>query len=251
MSRVDEYRASLKQRSDWDQYLLEESRLPGPRANLELAQAVPLEGNLELFLRYLQYSAQEAPYGSHLEFLPVCGVLGLGEILSEDHTEFFEQLRRAASDPRWRIREAAAMALQNYGDRNPDRLLQEMKAWSQGTWLEKRAAAAALCEPRLLRRMEDPGPVFDLLDQMTQSLYESRDRTSEDLKVLRQGLGYCWSVAAVSAPDAGKSRMEHWLVQTDPDIRWIMKENLKKNRLKKMDPVWTEHWLAVLSNKAV
>ena len=133
-------------------------------------------------------------------------------------------------------REAAAMALQNYGDRNPDRLLQEMKAWSQGTWLEKRAAAAALCEPRLLRRMEDPGPVFDLLDQMTQSLYESRDRTSEDLKVLRQGLGYCWSVAAVSAPDAGKSRMEHWLVQTDPDIRWIMKENLKKNRLKKRRP---------------
>ena len=32
--------------------------------------------------------------------------------------------------------------------------------------------------------------------------------------------------------------MEHWLAGPDPDIRWIMRENLKKNRLVKMDAEW-------------
>ena len=33
--------------------------------------------------------------------------------------------------------------------------------------------------------------------------------------------------------------MEHWLVSPDPDIRWIMRENLKKNRLVQMDAAWS------------
>jgi hypothetical protein len=28
----------------------------------------------------------------------------------------------------------------------------------------------------------------------------------------------------------------------DKDIRWIMKANLGKNRLKKMDPDWVDEW---------
>jgi hypothetical protein len=37
------------------------------------------EGNIDRFRRYLAYGADEAPYGSALEFLPVCGVIGLGK----------------------------------------------------------------------------------------------------------------------------------------------------------------------------
>jgi hypothetical protein len=36
------------------------------------------------------------------------------------------------------------------------------------------------------------------------------------------------------------------MVVDDPDVRWIMKENLKKERLKRLDPAWVERWHAVL-----
>jgi hypothetical protein len=32
--------------------------------------------------------------------------------------------------------------------------------------------------------------------------------------------------------------MERWLSSINPDIRWIMRENLKKNRLLPMDAAW-------------
>ena len=34
--------------------------------------------------------------------------------------------------------------------------------------------------------------------------------------------------------------MEKWLSSGNKDIRWIMKENLKKNRLLKMDAKWVK-----------
>lgn len=48
------------------------SRLPWPRANLELAHAVAEEGDIDRFRRYLAYGADEAPYISALEFLLEC-----------------------------------------------------------------------------------------------------------------------------------------------------------------------------------
>ncbi len=56
--------------------------------------------------------------------------------------------------------------------------------------------------------------------------------------MLRKGLGYCWSVAVAALPEPGKARMERWLASDDPDVRWIMRENLKKARLQRLDPEW-------------
>jgi hypothetical protein len=53
-------------------------------------------------------------------------------------------------------------------------------------------------------------------------------------------MGYCWSVAIVALPETGKSLFEKWLTSEDKDIRWVMKENLKKNRLVKMDADWVK-----------
>jgi len=38
----------------------------------------------------------------------------------------------------------------------------------------------------------------------------------------------------------GKPLMEEWLASADTDVRWIMRENLKKNRLVRMDAAWVE-----------
>jgi hypothetical protein len=51
-------------------------------------------------------------------------------------------------------------------------------------------------------------------------------------------LGYCWSVAFVAYPQQGKACFEKWLSYQDKDIRWILKENLKKARLERMDSGW-------------
>ena len=242
MRKAGEYRNRLSKLEDWDAFLLKESGLPGPRGNLELAQVVADKGNQALFERYLAYDADQAPTNSPYEFLAFCGVVGLGRLLAEGQTEMLTTLRRCASDRRWRIREGVAMALQRLGDADMDALIRAMQTWSAGTPLERRAAAAALCEPRLLGQAKHARAVLRILDRITTSVRQVEDRKSEDFLALRKGLGYCWSVAVAALPDEGKRLMEKWLVDTDRDVRWIMKENLKKNRLARVDTNWVREW---------
>jgi hypothetical protein len=242
MTKADEYRKKLHQLADWDEYLLSESGLPGPRGNLELAQVVAEEGERELFFHYITFTADQAPVNSPYEFLAFCGVVGLGRLLAEGDLSLLETLRRFASDPRWRIREGVAMALQRLGDVNMGQLIFAMRAWSQGSFLEQRAAAAALCEPRLLGRAEIARQVLGILDDITAAVDRADNRRGEEFLALRKGLGYCWSVATASLPSEGKARMEKWLSHPDKDIRWIMKENLKKARLARMDVEWVRRW---------
>jgi hypothetical protein len=242
MSKADEYRTRLRMLKNWDAYLLKESGLPGPRGNLELAQVVADEGDLDLFMRYTAYTHDQAPVNSPYEFLAFCGVVGLGRLLAEGDDSLLETLRTHASDPRWRTREAVAMALQRFGDKDMDHLIAGMRKWSEGTPLEQRAAAAALCEPRLLGKAKHAREVLQILDRITASLGRSETSPREDILVLRKGLGYCWSVATAALPEAGKPLMEKWLVSTDKDIQWVMQENLKKNRLVKMDADWVRKW---------
>lgn len=55
-------------------------------------------------------------------------------------------------------------------------------------------------------------------------------------------MGYCWSVAVASLPAEGKPMLERWLNLPNQDIHWIMKENLKKNRLVRLDVGWVDRW---------
>jgi len=246
MSKVEEYREALRQLVDWDAFLLEESGLPGPRGNIELARAVAEEGDEELFRRYLAYDEQRAPTNSPEEFLAFCGILGLGRLLAEGRMDLWATLRKCASDGRWRSREAVAMALQRLGLANMDLLLLEMAGWSQGSLLEKRAAAAALCEPGLLSDQRHAREVLRLLDGLTASVGGLLDRTSDEFKAFRKGMGYCWSVAVAALPEEGKRLMEKWFSSDDGDVLWIMKQNLRKKRLERMDAEWVRKWRAAL-----
>jgi len=242
VTKADEYRTRLRALDNWDSYLLKKSGLPGPRGNIELAQVVADEGNLQLFQRYLAYAADKAPTNSPYEFLAFCGTVGLGRLLAEGDKDILKTLRRCASDPRWRIREAVAMALQRLGDVDMEQLIAEMRDWSQGTPLEQRAAVAAICEPRLLGQAKHARAVLQIVDSITASIERADNRRSEDFLTLRKGLGYCWSVAVVALPVEGKALMEKWLVKSDKDVQWIMKENLKKARLARMDADWVREW---------
>jgi len=244
VSKSDEYRAKLRALDDWDSYLLKESGLPGPRANLVLAQVVADEGNPRLFLRWTAFTADRAPVNSPHEFLAFCGTIGIGRLLAEGDTSQLEALRALASDSRWRVREAVAMALQRLGDANMEQLTAAMREWSKGTPLEQRGAAAGICEPRLLGQAKYARAALQILDAITTAVEQADDRRSEGFRALRKALGYCWSVAAAALPDEGKALMEKWLGSTDKDVRWIMQENLKKTRLARVDPEWVKKWQA-------
>lgn len=240
--KIDEYRKALKLIKEWEPFLLKNSGLPGPRGNIELGQAVADEGSRETFLRFIAYDAKRAPVNTPEEFLSFCGTLGFGKLLADGNLDALPILRQQASDPRWRTREAVAMALQRLGDKDMKALLKEMLEWSKGNLLEQRAAIAALCEPRLLTDKKQVLRVLKILDTVTQSIVQAPNRKGEEFIALKKGLAYCWSVAVAASPNEGKALMEKWFTTKDKDVIWIMQENLKKNRLARIDAHWVKRW---------
>src|SRR2546430_7968640 len=132
-SRADIYREELRQLDNWEPYLKKHSGLPGPRANLELVAAVAEEADAD---RLWRLSASQD------EFLALCGTAGLGRISLLEPETVMSWLRELASDPRWRVREGVAIALQRFGRESMPKLLAEMKAWRHGDPFVQRAVVA-------------------------------------------------------------------------------------------------------------
>ncbi len=248
-TKIEGYHQVLRNLEDWQPYLLAESGLPGPRGNIELGQAVADLGTEEQFEHLLRFTPAMAPVNSPYEFLAFCGVVGLGRLIAEGRLDLFARLKLYASDPRWRIREGVAMALQRVGDVNIDLLLDEMEAWQNGNRLEMRAAAAAVAEPRLLKQGEPARRALQIMDNITTHLAASEDRKTETFKVLRQGLGYTWSVVVAALPEVGMPMMDRWIDSHDPAVVWVMRENLKKKRLSGLEP-WVSQKLAKTNQKS-
>lgn len=245
MTKADTYRAELQALTDWDDYLLKHSGLPGPRGNLELAQVAAEMASDARSKHWRSFDARRAPTNSPQEFLAFCGTVALGMQLiraknAASRSQLLKLLRAAASDPRWRTREAVAMALQRWGDAELDAVIDALEQWRDGNLYEQRAIAAALCEPRLLTERSQVKRVLKLLDGITRDFSKSKERKSDEFIALKKGLSYCWSVAVAASPTDGKRAMEKWINSSNPDVRVVMRENLKKDRLARMDKAWVE-----------
>ena len=215
-------------RAEWAAYLLEHSGLPGPRANLALAQAVADAGDAADF---------DALIETGEEYLVLCGVIGLGALLAKAPGHQLEQrLRRHAADERWRVREAVAMALQRLGDADLPRLFTLAADWAADEDpLVQRAAVAGVCEPRLLTQSAGEQAVR-ICERVTTSLAArpADQRRSDEVRALRKALGYCWSVAVAADPDRGLPLFNRLSNSGDADIAWIVGQNRKKARLAKL-----------------
>jgi hypothetical protein len=231
------------------EYLISNSNLPGPRANLELAEAFAFaievcaqkigEKLWRLCMELTCFSPMEAPVNSAMEFLVFCGVRGIGSLgLS---TPFFEsaigRLKELARDPRWRTREAVAMAIQTLIKRQPQKTLKKIEEWIEDSnWLAMRAVAAGAAEPALLKDMQTAKSALELHKKIFTKVLDSRQRESSEFKTLKQGLGYSLSVVVSAVPDEGFKYMRQLVGAQDEDVLWVIKENLKKNRLTKNFP---------------
>jgi hypothetical protein len=95
------------------------------------------------------------------------------------------------------------------------------------TFLEKRAAAAAICE-RAAEAGRHAGRVFDILERAMEGNHTGAERKSEGYIALRKG----WPTAGARCgplPRRGKGAFELWLTCADQYARWVLKQNLTKN----------------------
>jgi hypothetical protein len=228
-------------------FLQKNSGLPGPRGNLELAHSFAAavahmrleDWQWEFLMEMAATSVAKAPVNTAKEFLPFCGLLALGALYGNGlprprRRAALAALRTSASDRRWRTREAVAQGLQLIGEKDLPALREIVTDWlPESSLLEKRAIAAALAHPPILT---DPDfALFSLEVSGTilasVSRADPKIRKDEAFKILRQGMGYALSVFVQHSPAEGFALMRKSAAIRDPDIAWIIKENLKKKRL--------------------
>ncbi|WP_376793689.1 hypothetical protein [Thermogemmatispora sp.] len=228
-------------------YLREQSRLPGPRANLSLAYdlahllALRLRTDpqaVEKLLTYLLSTEREdIQSNTPAEFTVLCGLIALGVCAAAwpDWRRWaLAVLEEQALSPCWRIREGVVLAYQQLLPvAGAETLAQLTRLASEGGLLQQRAAVAALAEPTLLMERELLTAALSIQRQVLERLRRlaPAERRQAAFRALRQTLGYSLSVVTAAAPDEGFALMRACAAWNDKDIAWILRENLKKKRL--------------------
>jgi len=216
------------------EYLKEHSNLPGPRGNLELLYEFVKNATEKQVIDCLTYITENVENSSE-EYIGMCGVVGYAVHNKKSTIDVLNFLKQYASHNSWRIREAVAMAIQEISENNMKETLENIYILKNGNSFQRRAVVAGLCEPKLLKDKHIANEVLGILLEITNELGHNEKLSTGD-ESLRKALAYGWSVAIVHTPENGKKVFERLLNCNGKHIRWIIKENLKKNRLIKLDP---------------
>lgn len=240
-------RAIARQIRPLEFYLREHSRLPGSRANLELADDVAHllacvsteqpERVQELIRYFVRHEQSDSLGNTPDEFIVLCGIIALGVCAVarvEWREEAIVQLNHFACNSSWRVREGVATAYQHLLEAYPQPTLVALRQLAvTGNFLQQRAAVAAVAEPKLLYTVEMQTQAFDLQKIVLEHIPQVPfiQRKCEDFKILRRALGFTLSVITVADPRAGFTLMRECAAWKDEDVKWILRENLKKKRL--------------------
>ena len=245
MSKTQRHRNELKllfseliqttDEKELTEYLLSNSNLPGRRANLELAKAFTMvieenwEKDNELLWKYIMslitITPVQAPVNDPQEFPPFCATWALGSIgaISEVHyKDSVHHLKELAKDPRWRIREAVAKGIQKLIGAEGFKMLEELKTWIfKDQWLTMRAVVTGVAEPSLLQDNQTARHALELHKKILDEVKNSKNRKSEEFKVLRKGLAYSLSVVVQAIPKDGFQYLEE-LIAYNPCFRKLI-----------------------------
>lgn len=227
-----------------EKFVLENSNLPGPRANLELAFALSeVYEDLGVLENWARIDANQAGVNDPRSFLPFCAALCLGRLYAKTKDEkIVRVLKMSAGDDRWRIREAAAFGFQKIGENSFPELKKIFSQWvEKSNNREKRAMIVALAHPKILDGNTSLY-CFGILEEILKNM--ERD---EDFEILKKGLEFTISVYTVANPEEGFSFMEKWIGK-DEVIDLIIKANLKKKRLLRKHPTKTLELLKKVQN---
>ena len=230
-------------------YLLSNSNLPGKRGNIELGFSFAdyveenyNRGNLSIFnycLSLIDENNEQKNVIGNEEFLPFCAIVALGRIGKIDHTkkdEVINLLKKYATDGRWRIREAVAMAIQEIMDVNPKKTMERLIRWLDAKdYLVQRALVAGLAEPRLLKNYKIAKISLEIHKEIIKKVTKEKDIKDPNYQVLIKGLCYTLSVVVAGIEDEGFKYLEELARINNPVIKKIVRENLKKHRLRRLD----------------
>jgi len=230
-------------------YLRDHSRLPGPRANLELANDMSHllaasitrypDGVRTLLNYFTNGDRKMVASNTPSEFIMLCGIVAFGACAAVQpawREETFDLLNHYACSPYWRVREGVAIAYQRLLTAEPRETIPYItNLASNGSYLQQRAAIASMAEPTLPYTPEILVAALDIQRMILERFRHApaTDRKSEDFRVLRRTLGYTLSVITAATPERGFALMRECASWNDSDIAWILRENLKKKRLAK------------------
>jgi len=219
------------------------SGLPGERANLTLAQAFAnaCAGKKkkadDLVFAMATLDARTAPGATSREFLPVCGILALGERAAADKSireRALAVLHDAAEDPRFRVRKVVPTALARIGAEMGDELLQAVEHWMNG-YFQAAAVLLAMCDSRWLGKLRGDDyylPVIRIDQGLTLIKHAPRAAARyPGFKALLEVLGTAPATLGTHFGLPVFDRLVSWTECDMPEIRDAIRKNLKDKRL--------------------
>jgi hypothetical protein len=242
------YRALQENPRPLEFFLREQSHLPGPRANLKLvddvsdllAEAVSTRPeDVGRVIAHLTREAKTLEVNTPGEFVVLCGVVASGLCASVYplwRQEVVARLSEFAANASWRVREGVAIAFQRLLEAAPEETSACLRIWAgEGDCWQQRASIAAIAEPALMNDAIIRDAAFDIQQVVIRRFHAIAlpERKREDVRVLRQAMGYALSVMTAALPERGFALMRECASWDDADINWIIRENLKKKRLAK------------------
>lgn len=244
--------------------LVAESNLPGPRANRDLAAAFAdavreyaaadendCRALWSLCTELACVSPEDAPAGDPHEFLPLCGVLGIaaiGAVAPAFTGMALAQLQDASLDPRRRVRETVALGVCDLLVARQEETVAGLEGWVEsGSWLPMRAAAAGIAESDLQAEPELAEAALRLHRKILVRVYTAGERQSEAFVALRKALGYTLGRVVAALPGIGFEYLRQLATLDDHDVRWIVRENLERDALRRQYPETVRHIRANLA----
>ena len=222
------------------------SGLPGPRANMVLANAFASDlaarkkkGANNLAFTMAVLSPDEAPGATELEFLPTCGVLAVGACAALDESvrkKAIALLHDSAEDPRYRVREVVPQALARIGAKAGDDLVAGLASWMDG-YFQAAAVILALEIPEMLAATKDGEAVLARLQEALDLAHNAPRAAARypGHKALMEALGKAPAGIALKYGVATLDLLCRWAQNQRPEVRAIVEQNLKDKRLVRLD----------------
>ncbi len=229
---IKELEPIINDKGKLEEFMIKNSNLPGPRANLELAFAfAEVYDDFDALQDWIKITEDQADVNNTKSFLAFCSAVCLGKNYSKKKNQkIIMILKNLANDGRWRMREAVAFGFQIIGEDNFDELKEIFSDWiKKSNNLEKRAILVSLAHSPLLNEAN-----AKFCFKITDMVLKEMDR-GNNFEILRKALEFTISVFVTANPKIGFGFIKKWIGK-DRIINNVMKANLKKNRLVRKHP---------------
>jgi len=228
-------------------FLIANSGLPGPRANLTLAAEVGklIAGDWAAKREYLKglICSWSASGDDYLMFVAHSTI---GHVLSSNLGEAewaIPILYEANFSPLWRAREGVTFALEALLEERAELALNLINEWCKSHHpILVRNSIVALAHPTQLRKNRAQLDALERYNNVGMEIVAKAVDPGDDTKMLAKSLGFTLSVAA-EADEGYLDQFDGWIDGNVKAWRTIIRENLTKVRISKKYPASVEAFL--------